>query len=325
MAAAARDLPWRRRRTPWRALASEFMLQQTQVARVVERFEGFMREFPTARAMARRSEASVVRAWAGLGYYRRARNLHKLSIALVERHGGSVPSTVSELQALPGIGRYTAGAIASIVFGQRVPIVDGNVARVLLRVHGEALPLGARDTDAWLWERAEEFVASADDPSLANEGLMELGALVCTPRAPQCEACPLAKVCRARAEGVAESLPVKGSKLRRREWHGEAVVCVRGSRVLMTQRNAGDLWGGMWLLPLLEGGGRRGRAQVRFDTSACRLNIGVRVDRGAATRERASAVAARLGIPGPAKWVDVRRAPEVRVGVVARVLEAALK
>lgn len=338
MGRQARDLPWRRRRTPWRALVSEFMLQQTQVSRVVERFEGFLREFPSAKAMAAGPESAVVRAWSGMGYYRRARNLHKLSVALVERHGGRVPRGLADLAALPGVGRYTAGALASIVFGERAAIVDGNVARVLLRVHGEPMALESPATQRWLWERAQEYVDGARDPSVANEGLMELGALVCTPRGPRCGECPLESRCKARLEGCAESLPVKARRVKRREWRGDAIVCMRGSRLLVTQRAAGELWEGMWLVPLLEGapraggargggarwGGARGRApMLRFDTSGCRLHIRVRCDGPGKARESAAAAAKRLGVAGRAKWVDVRRAPEVRVGVVARVLEVA--
>ena len=250
---AARDLPWRRRRSGYHALVSELMLQQTQVSRVLEKFGPFVRRFPTAAALAAASEDEVLAAWQGLGYYRRARLLHAAAKAVVERHGGRVPSDLEALLALPGVGRYTAGAIASIAFGARAPIVDGNVARVFQRLAARAGSASDRDVSEWAWERAADFVEQADDPAVANEALMELGATVCTPAAPRCGSCPLAGMCRANAEGRVDEIPAPKRKVARKDL---VLLCARVVRadgaVLLEQRPRGGLWGGLWQPPTVE-------------------------------------------------------------------------
>ena len=201
-AGAARDLPWRRRRNGWTSLVSEALLQQTQVARVAERFPEFMRLFPTPKAMALAGEAAVLRAWRGLGYYRRARSLHAAAVAVVERHGGRVPSDARRLRELPGVGRYTAGAVASIAFGKAEAIVDGNVMRVLARLADRRASTVDPAGQAWCWSQAERLAVAARRPGVTNEALMELGATVCTPANPRCDACPLARLCRSRSAGT---------------------------------------------------------------------------------------------------------------------------
>jgi A/G-specific adenine glycosylase len=253
--AAARDLPWRRRRNGYHALVSELMLQQTQVARVVEKFGPFVKRFPTAAALAAASEDEVLAAWQGLGYYRRARLLHAAAKAVVERHGGRVPvDDHAALLALPGVGRYTAGAIASIVAGARVPIVDGNVTRVFQRLAARGGSASDRAVAEWAWREAEQFVERAVDPAAANEGLMELGATVCTPAAPRCAGCPLARVCGARREGRVDEIPAPKARVARREI---VLVTARVSRatddaVLLEQRPREGLWGGLWQPPAVE-------------------------------------------------------------------------
>jgi A/G-specific adenine glycosylase len=234
---------------------SELMLQQTQVARVVEKFGPFVRRFPTAAALAAAPEDEVLAAWQGLGYYRRARLLHAAAKALVERHGGRVPAgDHAALLALPGVGRYTAGAIASIVAGERVPIVDGNVTRVFQRLAARQGSASDRAVSEWAWREAERFVARAADPSLANEGLMELGATVCTPAAPKCGACPLARMCRARREGRAEEIPSPKVRAKRKDLVLVTARVVRASdgAVLIEQRPREGLWGGLWQPPAVE-------------------------------------------------------------------------
>jgi A/G-specific adenine glycosylase len=251
---AARDLPWRRERSGWAALVSEIMLQQTQVARVVPAFDRFMRRFPNPTAMASAPEGDVLALWQGLGYYRRARMLHAAAKRVVEVHGGRVPTDASSLRELPGVGRYVAGAIASIVAGSREPIVDGNVARVLLRLHGCADAPDDAGTVRWLWERAEDWVIEAHDPSAANEGLMELGALVCTPRSPQCATCPLARRCKAHRAGTVDEIPAakrRGARAPR----DRSLVCMRTivavhrGRIALEQRAPRGLWAGLWQTP----------------------------------------------------------------------------
>lgn len=251
----ARDLPWRRRRTGYGALVSELMAQQTQMTRVVQAYLAFMRRFPTVRALAEATESAVLAAWQGLGYYRRARLLHAAAKVIVKEHGGRVPRDLEALRALPGVGPYTAGAIASIVFGQGVPIVDGNVLRVLCRLAGYPGQVGEARTTAWVWEQARQLVEASPDPGAFNEGLMELGATMCTPRAPRCESCPLARMCAARAQGNPGEYPrPKAAPHRQREhWH---VLAMHGPRGVLLERRAGKgVWAGLWQPPTVEAAG----------------------------------------------------------------------
>lgn len=248
----ARDLPWRKRRTGYSALVAETMLQQTQVARVVERYRDFMRQFPRVSDLAAADEQAVLGAWRGLGYYRRARLLHAAAKLTVAEHGGRVPRTAAALRRLPGVGRYTAGAIASLVFGQSEPIVDGNVKRVLTRVFG-----GDRreDDDArWTWSKADELVSRAKRPGEFNEALMELGALVCTPRAPRCGSCPLSQRCATRQHGAQACASRRSKPIRPRHVHHHAIVVKRprDGRLLLQQRPTTGMWAGMWQAPTIE-------------------------------------------------------------------------
>jgi len=258
----ARPLPWRvRPRDPYLSLVSEFMLQQTQVARVLEKFGPFIGRFGTVSALARAPEAEVLALWSGLGYYRRARLLHGAARAIVEDFEGTLPRDATALRALPGVGRYTAGAIASIVFGAREPIVDGNVARVLLRLHGEPMATGTGAAMSWAWERAGELVERSGDPALLNEGLMELGAVVCTPRTPRCEACPVSRVCAARAGGLQGSIPrARPPASREIVSCDSAVIVDRAGRVALEQRPSEGMWASMWQAPTLEHPGVRSAA-----------------------------------------------------------------
>ncbi len=256
-ARTARPLPWRTSpREPWASLVSEVMAQQTQIARVVEKFACFLDRFPTPRALAEAGEDRVLAAWTGLGYYRRARMLHTAAREIVSRFGGHVPSRVEELLSLPGVGRYTAGAVASIAFNAPEPIVDGNVTRVLLRLHGK--PLASDDPKAlrWTWALAETLVKAADDPAAFNEGLMELGATVCTPRNPRCGSCPLARHCTALSRGAQHTIPRPKSRPRsRRLVHATLIAFDRTGRLAIERRAAGSsagLWAGLWQLPTIE-------------------------------------------------------------------------
>jgi A/G-specific adenine glycosylase len=243
-----RDLPWRRTRDPWAIWVSEAMLQQTRVETVIPYYERFMTRFPTPEALADADGDELMRHWAGLGYYSRARNLQAGARQVAREHGGRVPDQVEALLALPGIGRYTAGALASIAFDRPAPVVDGNVARVLARLLDLDLEIASPPAQRVLWDEA---AALADGPSPGdlNQALMELGALVCTPRAPRCAACPLRRRCRARAAGRAESLPVKAAKPAPREVEAVAVWLLRGARALAVRRPPRGLLGGLWELP----------------------------------------------------------------------------
>src|SRR5689334_4465369 len=191
-----RDLPWRETRDPYHVIVSEFMLQQTQVSRVAEYYPRFLAEYPSIEHLARATEARVRESWAGLGYYRRAANLHRLAQEVVAAHDGRVPRDVEVLRALPGVGRYTAGAVATFAFELAEPAVDTNVARVLRRAFHPRLGSRAAD-ERRLWATAAALLPKAGRPAWAlNQGLMELGALVCTARIARCASCPVKKVCR---------------------------------------------------------------------------------------------------------------------------------
>lgn len=255
-ASAARDLPWRRRRTPYRVLVSEVMLQQTQVARIIERFPRFLRRFPSLKALASASLDEVLAEWEGLGYYRRARLLHQTARAVVAEHDGRMPKEPESLRRLPGIGRYTAGAIASLAFGRRTSLVDGNVARVILRLGGIEHAIDSPEASRHCWSVADRLVEVAEDPARLNEGLMELGATICTPTSPACDRCPVRTGCAARAAGRQALIPRPKSRGRRRVVVHHAVLLrdARG-RAWLEQRPERGLWAGMWQCPTLEDAG----------------------------------------------------------------------
>ncbi len=250
-AANARDLPWRRERTPYRVWVAEMMLQQTQAHTVVPYYERFLARFPDVQTLAEAPLEDVLKMWEGLGYYARARHLHAAAQEIVAEHNGQLPDTFEELLALPGIGRYTAGAVASIAFGRDVTAVDGNARRVLARMLAIREPLKPRE-----WETLAASLLPSGQAGAFNEALMELGATVCTPRAPHCETCPICNLCQAYTLGEQESLPVR--RPRREIPHYDvtaAVLVCDDGRVLVTQRNADDMLGGLWEFP---GGKREG-------------------------------------------------------------------
>ena len=206
-----RELPWRLNKDPYRIWLSEIMLQQTRVAAVIPYYERFLERFPDIRALAEAPEEEVLRLWSGLGYYSRARNLQRAAQQIVARHGGEFPRTAEEALALPGIGSYTAAAILSIAFGAKHAALDGNVARVLSRL--DAIRGDSRENGRWRsLQRAADKLLDPKSPSDWNEAMMELGAMVCTPRAPQCLVCPVAEFCRARRLGLTSVIPEKRKK-----------------------------------------------------------------------------------------------------------------
>jgi A/G-specific adenine glycosylase len=251
--ASHRDLPWRRTRDPYAIWISEIMLQQTRVDVVVPYYDRFVARFPTPQALAAAPLDDVLHAWSGLGYSRRARQLHAAAEQVVREHAGALPLDEDALLALPGIGRYTAGAIRSIAFGQAAPIVDGNVARVLSRLF--ALQGGPGES-AWekrLWTLARQLVP-ASDPSAFNQGLMELGATVCLPRAPRCGACPLAKFCKAHALGREEDFPPPKKRKSVERLERWALVTIRPSdeAILLRRRQVDEHNAGQWEVPVIE-------------------------------------------------------------------------
>ena len=287
---SARDLPWRTNlgatstaaqsasrtacaasdhpaplRDPYWALVSEAMLQQTQVSRVIEKFQAFIARFPTVSSLAAASEDDVLQMWSGLGYYRRARLLHAAAKLIVERFDGRVPHDPADLRALPGVGDYTAGAVASIAFNQPAPLVDGNVARVMMRLHARPGPPDDRETLRWLWDQARALVSDPaaeararsprPAPALVNEGLMELGATVCVPApaAPMCDRCPLKDMCLARKLGRQLDIPAPKARAARRTVFCAAIIVLSpANQLLMHQRPSAGMWARLWQTPTLE-------------------------------------------------------------------------
>jgi A/G-specific adenine glycosylase len=283
--ANARDLPWRHIRDPYAIWVSEIMLQQTQVKTVIPYWERWLRALPTIEAAAKASPDRIHKLWEGLGYYTRARNLQQAAKQIVETHGGKFPQTFDDVLALPGIGRYTAGAICSIAFNQPKPILDGNVIRVLTRIFGIGENPKEKETNARLWKLAEALVSNTGGARLRraqtsftgnptnhkkshgstesrptentncpflNQSLMELGALVCTPRNPQCRICPVKKLCVAFQENRIEKLPNLGKRETTTARHFVAFVAERNGRFLIRQRPAGVVNAHLWEFPNVE-------------------------------------------------------------------------
>jgi A/G-specific adenine glycosylase len=239
-----RDLPWRRTRDPYAILVSEFMLQQTQVAAVIPYYNEWMRRFPDLAALARASEQEVLHAWQGLGYYARARNLRATAIAMMEKHGGRFPRRLDAIQALPGVGRYTASAVATFAFDQSVPIVETNIARLLARLIDLQLPIDTSAGREMLWSRAKALLPSRASGTY-NSALMDLGAIICTVR-PNCEICPVRSFCAATEPSVLPRKKARPALRLKTEHHS---FFVRRRRVLLEQSQ--DRWRGMWMLPRL--------------------------------------------------------------------------
>ncbi|MGH9499559.1 MAG: A/G-specific adenine glycosylase [Terriglobales bacterium] len=246
-----RELPWRQDRDPYRVWLSEIMLQQTRVAAVVDHYEEFLRRFPSLKMLARAREASVLAAWSGLGYYRRARMLHAAAKKVVKDHQAELPTNAAELRSLPGIGRYTAAAIASIAFDERAAVVDGNVERVLRRLLGRNLAGEA------LWDAAQEML-SPSRPGDFNQAMMELGATTCLPRQPNCHLCPVSEMCATQGQ-----LPASARTGRQRKRNIQYAFDRRDGSVFLVKRPANSsLMPGMWELPEISASGLKSRPSL---------------------------------------------------------------
>jgi A/G-specific adenine glycosylase len=253
----ARDLPWRRTQDPYAIWVSEIMLQQTQVDTVIPYYRKFIRTFPTVERLARADLSKVLKVWEGLGYYSRARNLQKAARIIASQFHGRIPGTLDDLKALPGIGRYTAGAILSIAFNKEAPILDGNVKRVLSRLFAISENPGKGEANGNLWLLSESLIPRGQAGSF-NQALMDLGATICTPRVPRCSICPLRDLCRGMATGNPELYPAKIVKNPVPHRNAIAAVIYWQSKVLLRQRPPSGLLGGLWEFPNWEIGGNGG-------------------------------------------------------------------
>jgi A/G-specific adenine glycosylase len=296
-----RDLPWRASRDPYRVWLSEIMLQQTRVAAVIEHYHRFLRRFPTVNKLAAAREPSVLAAWSGLGYYRRARMMHAAAKVIVREHAGRFPSTTEQLLALPGIGRYTSAAVASIAFDQPVAVVDGNVERVLRRVSGRQL----QGDD--LWKAAGELLDKAR-PGDFNQAMMELGATVCTPRAPTCLTCPVLDLCATRGELAATT---KAAPQKKREIHYS--LNHRNGKVFLVQRaHDASLMPTMWELPEVVAVNLAKRPHLRLRHSITVTDYAVHVWRSMAARRTRG------------QWTPVERLKRIALtGLARKILLAA--
>ncbi|HID76554.1 MAG TPA: A/G-specific adenine glycosylase [Planctomycetaceae bacterium] len=246
-----RDLPWRRSGDPYRVWVSEVMLQQTQVATVRRYFDRFVESLPTVEALARADEAQVLRLWEGMGYYRRARQLHQAARIVVAEHGGVLPQDAQALRRLPGIGPYTAGAILSFAFDARQPILEANTRRLFSRLLAYRGDPTSADGARLLWAMAEAVLPRRDVGAF-NQALMDLGGQVCTPRAPRCPDCPVASLCQARAEGVQAQIPPARRRVAMTDRHEVAVLVRRRGRVLVVRYSVSGRWAGLWDFPRFE-------------------------------------------------------------------------
>jgi A/G-specific adenine glycosylase len=322
-----RDLPWRKTRDPYRVWLSEIMLQQTRVAAVLEHYRIFLERFPGIKALAAASESDVLAAWSGLGYYRRARMLRQCAQLIVERHAGSFPRNSADLLALPGIGRYTAAAIASIAFNEPVAVVDGNVERVLQRLIGRAL------TARQIWEYAQEFLARSR-PGDFNQAMMELGATVCVPREPHCLACPLRRWCATKGEASRKEPIVRQPTIRQQkkeiwcalDWRaadGNGGGNSKGEVRLVQRPPKASLMAGMWELPQSSSAPHRLRTVAHWRTfrhSITVTNYTVHVLRDEPLRQLTSPSgwSAAKG-----EWIEVDRILQLPItGLTRKILKA---
>jgi len=345
-----RDLPFRRTRDPYRIWVSEIMLQQTQVATILPYYRRFLAALPTVRRLARAPLGRVLKLWEGLGYYARARNLHAAAKAVVRDHGGRLPRDREALLALPGIGRYTAGAIRSIAFGEPDPVVDGNIIRILSRLRAIGGDPGTSAAKERFWTIAAALVPKRR-PGDFNQAMMEHGALVCTPRAPACGRCPIRRWCRAFALGRPGDFPARPPARAVPRRRGVVALVEKSGRVLVVRRPKTGLLGGLWELPWVER--RRGEGVAAAARRAARERAGAAVAPGAVLpaadhafshfrltltpvrcrvlEKRETRPGARPGRDGlrapasrtpPARWIDPRRPSGLALPtVMKRILE----
>jgi A/G-specific adenine glycosylase len=321
-----RSLPWRDHPDPYAIWISEIMLQQTRVEAVIPFFERWMARFPSISSLAAASEQDVLSAWEGLGYYSRARNLHKAARLVVEEHDGKLPRSIKELRRLPGIGPYTAGALASIAFGLNEPALDGNIRRIYSRLFDLSEPADAPSGKRLLWNLAQQLLPPGKAGDF-NQALMDLGSAICLPSHPRCLLCPLMNICRARAAGTQEVRPVLKPKKEVPHVVSAAAIILKGGRVLLVRRPSSGLLGGMWEFPNARVSGEPDMEIAAAIHSACGLTVRLgsllTMINHAYTHFSVTCHAYRCdllsgGIPKEMKWVPVRRLDDYPMGRIDR-------
>ena len=278
--ASKRDLPWRRTRDPYKILVSEIMLQQTQVDTVIPYYERWIKQFPDFKTLAAAEEATVLKSWQGLGYYRRAKMFHKNARQICATYNGKLPQSTEELIKLPGIGRYTAGAIASIAFNKKAPLLDGNVIRILTRLFAISKNVSEKETIEQLWEIAASLLPDKKVGDF-NQALMELGATVCFPRSPHCGKCPVSHLCEGYRVGKPEDYPVKSPSIKTTKLNQFAfILWDKKKRVLVKKQKSGERWADLWTLPHFENL-KKGLANLKIERSHLKK---IRTDKHGFTR-----------------------------------------
>ncbi|MCQ3936433.1 MAG: A/G-specific adenine glycosylase [Chloroflexi bacterium] len=328
-----RPMPWRNHPDPYAVWVSEIMLQQTRVETVIPYFEKWMKLFPNVKTLANAKERDVLNAWEGLGYYTRARNLHKAAKIVASDFNGKLPRDLQALRSLPGIGRYTVGAIASIAFKMDEPTLDGNIRRVLSRLFDVSEYADSSAGEKILWELAAKNLPKGKAGDY-NQALMELGATVCLPKNPRCLLCPLVKLCQARENGMQDLRPVLKPKKRTPQYTHAAAVIVERGRVLLSQRPAGGLLGGMWEFPNV----RVGEDPAKELANALKAAASLRVRRGEALGVVSHAYShfriqvypfrcRALSIPNDKnlKWVNLSELDDYPMGKVDRQIAQKIK
>lgn len=335
-----RTLPWRGHRSAYAVWVSEIMLQQTRVETVVPYFKKWMKLFPTVRALAKASEREVLNAWEGLGYYSRARNFYKAAQIVAEKYGGKLPREMDELRKLPGIGRYTAGALASILFGMDEPALDGNVKRVYARLFDVKVPANSGEGEKILWRLARENLPKGKAADF-NQALMDLGAMICVPKNPRCEICPLVGDCLARKRGTQNLRPVKiVKKVVPHHVHAAAVIVAQVANlryVLLAKRPSKGLLAGMWEFPNARVAGEAAGEAASAVGAAYRLTL--RAKRGvhpfailthAYSHFKITVHVFRCDLlskpdDGKLKWIAVKNLRELPMGKIDRQIAEAIK
>ena len=268
-----RDLPWLKKRTPYKIWVSEIMLQQTQIVTVIDYFERFIKRFPTVNHLAEATEEEVLSLWEGLGYYRRARQLHKAARKIVQRHEGKFPTDYDSVLALPGIGRYTAGAILSISLDQRLPILEGNTIRLFSRLIGLQNDVTSRESQNQLWEISEALLP-ANRTGDFNQALMDFGREVCRAKNPECQSCCLRDYCVAGIKGLQNQIPFKALRMKFEDLNEAIILIRRRNRVLMRLCLDGERWAGLWDFPRFKNSGLAKLESTVFEEAG--LNVELR-------------------------------------------------